>query len=207
MEKATYYLRAAGHRSADGGAQAAAAELGRDESVLTHPVAAALLGHYRATAGYALPAAEAFVEAAKLSPDETYAAAFWYEAGCLLQDKHEDERALAAFEHVAAVDITHRSVFARMRELLEARGANQRLASLISQRLARGGRTEQALAVQQGNQFFGRHRGAGRHGPRSVTQARVSARGRFLPLARPAHVDPGRPSPRPDRPQRPGRLA
>ncbi len=142
MEKATYCLRAAGHRSAEGGAQAAAAELGREEAVLGHPVAAALLGHYRATAGYALPAAEAFVEAAKLSPDETYAAAFWYEAGCLLQDKHEDERALQAFEHVAAVDITHRSVFARMRELLEARGANQRLASLISQRLARGGDTE-----------------------------------------------------------------
>jgi len=49
---------------------------------------------------------------------------------------------LAAFEHVAAVDITHRSVFSRMRELLEARSANQRLASLISQRLARGGDTE-----------------------------------------------------------------
>jgi tetratricopeptide (TPR) repeat protein/uncharacterized protein HemY len=142
MEKATYCLRAAGHRSAEGGAQAAAAELGREEGVLAHPVAAALLGHYRATAGYALAAAEAFSEAAKLSPDETYAAAFWYEAGCLLQDKHEDERALAAFEHVVAVDITHRSVFARMRELLEARGANQRLAALISQRLGRGGDTE-----------------------------------------------------------------
>ncbi|MCA9532743.1 MAG: hypothetical protein KC593_03655, partial [Myxococcales bacterium] len=141
IEKATHCLRAAGHRSAEGGAQAAAAELGREEAVSKHPVAAALLGHYRAMAGYALPAAEAFVEAAKLSPDETYAAAFWYEAGCLFQDKHEDERALAAFERTVAVDVTHRSVFTRMRELLEARGDNDRLASLIAQRLARGGDT------------------------------------------------------------------
>jgi tetratricopeptide (TPR) repeat protein len=142
MEKATHSLRAATHRSAEGGAQAAAAELGRDDAVLQHPVAAALLGHYRATAGYALPAAEAFVEAAKLASDETYAGAFWYEAGCLFQDKHEDERALAAFERTVAIDITHRSVFGRMRELLEARDAHERLAALISQRLARGGDTE-----------------------------------------------------------------
>jgi tetratricopeptide (TPR) repeat protein len=141
MERATYSLRAAAHRSAEGGAQAAAAELGRESGVLGHPVAAALLGHYRATAGYALAAAEAFSEAAKLSSNEAYAAAFWYEAGCLFHDNHEDERALTAFEHVITVDIAHRSAFARMQQLLQARGANQRLAALISQRLARGGDT------------------------------------------------------------------
>ena len=149
LAKVTHALRAAEVRVKESGSQGGAAELGRLDSLADHPVALALLGVWRARAGYVLPAAEALAAAAKGTKAPPQSAALWYETGCLFQDEHEDDRALAAFEEVARFDLTHADLFDRMRRLLTARRDHARLAELISARLERGADTETMASLHE----------------------------------------------------------
>ncbi|HEY8427882.1 MAG TPA: tetratricopeptide repeat protein, partial [Sandaracinaceae bacterium] len=93
-------------------------------------------------------AAEAWEAAARSSEVRAHAAALFYRAGRIWQERLDDaERARQAFEQASERDVTHADVFDRLRELLEAAGDRERLAELFGQRLSAGGETSELVEL------------------------------------------------------------
>ncbi len=87
----------------------------------------------------AAEAAEALARAS-LVPDHQLAA--WYEAGCLWDGGNgtdgrslEPDRAIAALEAAAAIDVAHGEVFDRLSRIYAARGMQPELATLLERRI------------------------------------------------------------------------
>ncbi len=137
-EQASLLLRA-GEAAARAGDLAHAIEL-LDRAKTEDPgdiVAWGLLADVRKRAGDVRGAAEAYEALARTSfiPDHRLPA--WYDAARLWADEvHDADRALAALEQAAALDVAYEDVFSRLSSLYASRGARNDLAALLERRIA-----------------------------------------------------------------------
>ena len=114
-----------------------------------HPVAAEALARLWAEAGSPRGAAEACETAARAARVPTHIVQLWYRAGMTWQDEEDDpERAIAAFEEGAKLDVTHADLYDRLAQLLEARNDLARLAELTDARVAAGGDSAALVVLQ-----------------------------------------------------------
>src|SRR5690606_36754720 len=122
----------------------ASLELLREEvqSATLHPFASALLAEACERDQHWEDADEAWESAAKASDVRTRAASLAFCAARLWEERVGNEgRARAAYEQAAERDVTYGDLFERLRAILEAAIAHERLAELYTQRLAAGGET------------------------------------------------------------------
>jgi tetratricopeptide (TPR) repeat protein len=140
MEKASAHLRAS---------EVAAGALGYDaalerlrpavQEASDHPVVTEQLAHLAQQGDQPDEAARAFETAATHARSARRQVDLWYHAGLVWQRSGESDRALAAFEHAASIDVTHADLFEQMRQMLTGRGDTARLAELTRTRLQAGG--------------------------------------------------------------------
>jgi tetratricopeptide (TPR) repeat protein len=99
-----------------------------------------LLALVRTKRGDHARAGEAYESLARTSQTNEHRAAAWYAAGCAFADaegeKKDDARAIAAFEQVAAIDVTYKDLFQRLSKLYAQKGARAELASLLERRIS-----------------------------------------------------------------------
>ncbi len=108
-----------------------------------------LLADVRARCGDARGAAEAHESLARTSTVRSHQLAAWYDAGCLWLDEAKDgDRAVAALEAAAAIDLAYKDVFDRLSRLLASRKAQSELADLLERRIERITDPTERLAVE-----------------------------------------------------------
>ncbi len=101
-----------------------------------------MLGRAREQAGDLAGAAEAHESHARTSAVEEHQLGAWFEAATLWQRAESieasmrDERATAAFEAAAAINVTYRDVFPKLSALYGKRGARTELAALLERRIS-----------------------------------------------------------------------
>ena len=96
-------------------------------------VAWKLLAHVRKERGNTVGAAEAYESLARTASTDDHRLAAWYDAACAYGD---DDRAVAAFEQAASINVTHKDIFQRLSKLYAQKGARAELASLLERRIA-----------------------------------------------------------------------
>jgi len=95
-----------------------------------------ILADVRRSSGDARGAAEAHEAIARTSLVREHQIVAWCEAGRFWQDEvGDDERAIAAFETAAAIDIAHGDIFDRLSRIYAARTMQPELAALLERRL------------------------------------------------------------------------
>src|SRR5690606_7528492 len=127
-ERSTARVRAAELLRADD--PEGALELLREalQSAPLHPFAALALAEACERDERWEEAAEAWEDAAKASEVRSRAAALAYRAGLIWEERLGDtERARRAYEQAAERDVGHADLFDRLRRILEAAGAHERL--------------------------------------------------------------------------------
>ncbi|RYE87976.1 MAG: tetratricopeptide repeat protein, partial [Myxococcales bacterium] len=134
-ERTTLLLRAAEAAERLGDPAGAIAQLRQAlELSPTHLLALLRLAELLDRAGD--PAAARYLdEAARAHQQPAHQAPLWYRAAVLWLAQGDRDRATAAFESVAAIDVNHADVFEQLRTLLAERGDGARLASLLQRRL------------------------------------------------------------------------
>ncbi len=134
IEVATLSVRAA--EAALRGGDAERAEqlaLRATEADAADVVAWKLLAHIRKERGNAVGSAEAYESLARTAATDEHRLVAWYDAACAYG---EDERAIAAFEQAASINVTHKDIFQRLSKLYAQKGARAELASLLERRIA-----------------------------------------------------------------------
>jgi tetratricopeptide (TPR) repeat protein len=112
-------------------------------------VAWSLLVDLRREAGDLRAAAEASEALARSSVVAERQLVAWYEAGCIWQDDVKDEdRALAAFEAAAAIDVAFADVFDRLSRIYAARKMQGELAQLLERRMDCVTDPDERLAIE-----------------------------------------------------------
>jgi len=115
-----------------------------------HPVLAEELARLRLDTADPRGAAEALDVAARASRVPRRIVRLWHRAGTLWQDQADDsDRALAALDEAAKVDVAHADVFERLASILEPRGDLRRLADLTAARVAAGGEPAAMVALHE----------------------------------------------------------
>jgi tetratricopeptide (TPR) repeat protein len=137
LETATLLVRAGEAAARLGNAEEAATLFER--ATVEDPgdiVAWELLVDLRRLAGDARGAAEASESVARASLVRERQLAAWYDAGCLWQDHvKDDDRALAALEAAAAIDVAHADLFDRLSHIYASRKRQPELADLLQRRM------------------------------------------------------------------------
>jgi predicted Zn-dependent protease len=108
-----------------------------------------LLADVRQRAGDLRGAAEACEALARTSyvPDHRLPA--WYDAARFWADNvHDNDRALAALEQAASIDVAYEDVFTRLSALYASRGARNDLAALLERRIATITDPEEQVAME-----------------------------------------------------------
>jgi tetratricopeptide (TPR) repeat protein len=108
-----------------------------------------LLADVRQRAGDLRGAAEACEALARTSfvPDHRLPA--WYDAARFWADNvHDNDRALAALEQAASIDVAYEDVFTRLSALYASRGARNDLAALLERRIATVTDPEERVAME-----------------------------------------------------------
>jgi hypothetical protein len=115
-----------------------------------HPVVAEELARLRIDTADPRGGAEALEAAARASRVPRRVVRLWHRAGTLWQDQADDaDRALAALDEAAKVDVAYADVFERLAALLEQRGDLRRLADLTAARVAAGGEPAAMVALHE----------------------------------------------------------
>lgn len=129
------------------GAEALAAQA---QQTPTHVAALEDLARMQRDVGEPARAAETYEAAAAASRVPARAVRFWRQAAVLWEDEADDpDRAVAALERAAALDLGHGDVYARLAALLERRGELARLAELTDKRLELGGDPKALVAMHE----------------------------------------------------------
>ena len=114
-----------------------------------HPVAAEELARLWVEAASPRGAAEAYETAARAARVPQRIVRLWHRAGVIWQDEEDDaERAVAAYEEAAKVDLAYADLFDRLAALLEQRNQLARLAELTDARVALGGDSNAVVMLQ-----------------------------------------------------------
>ena|GEM_PF-939954 len=114
-----------------------------------HPVAAEELARLWVEAASPRGAAEAYETAARAARVPQRIVRLWHRAGVIWQDEEDDaERAVAAYEEAAKVDLAYADLFDRLAALLEQRNQLARLAELTDARVALGGDSNSVVMLQ-----------------------------------------------------------
>jgi tetratricopeptide (TPR) repeat protein len=92
-----------------------------------------LLARVRKERDNSMGAAEAYESLARTAATDEHRLAAWYDAACAYG---EDDRAVAAFEQAASINVTHKDIFKRLSKLYAQKGARAELASLLQRRIA-----------------------------------------------------------------------
>ncbi|HEY2366213.1 MAG TPA: hypothetical protein VGH87_07510, partial [Polyangiaceae bacterium] len=92
-----------------------------------------LLARIRKERGNGVGSAEAYESVARTAATDEHRLGAWYDAACAFG---EDERAIAAFEQAASINVTHKDIFQRLSKLYAQKGARAELASLLERRIA-----------------------------------------------------------------------
>jgi tetratricopeptide (TPR) repeat protein len=119
-----------------------------------------LLADVRRRTGDASAAAEAFESLARASMVQAHQIAAWHDAAHLwLDDVHDEDRAVTAFEQASTIDVTYKDVFARLLALYTTRGAGGELAALLERRVGTITDPEErvAMEVERGLALLGVH--------------------------------------------------
>jgi Tfp pilus assembly protein PilF len=108
-----------------------------------------LLADVRKRAGDVRGAAEACEALARTSFVQGHRLPAWYDAARLwADDVRDNERALAALEQAAAIDVAYEDVFSRLSSLYASRGARNDLAALLERRIATITDPEEQVAME-----------------------------------------------------------
>ncbi|MCC6899581.1 MAG: hypothetical protein IT377_11435 [Polyangiaceae bacterium] len=138
IDSATLALRAGEAAMRLGKLEEAKVELDRAvELVPDHPVALARQAETLEALGDASGAAAALEALATASRVAAHQVDAWHRAGCLWLDRvGDDDRACAALEKAADLDLTHGDTFGRLRGLYVKQDAREKLADLLERRIA-----------------------------------------------------------------------
>lgn len=108
-----------------------------------------LLADVRRRLGDLRGAAEAAEALARCSGSPPKQLSAWHDAACLWMDEVKDEqRAMAALEAAAAIDLAHRDVFDRLSRLYAGRKMQSELADLLQRRIDSVADPDERLAIE-----------------------------------------------------------